>query len=352
MKLKIGDHLVQSALITAQQLDEALEAQTVFGGRLGTNLVELGFVTTAALAESLARQLGLTALVPSQLNEIHADALAAVDSELASEHMIVPLSLEKRKLRVAMADPTDLSAVDELAFRTGYQVIPVVAPELLVEYALEKFYDVQRVSRYVRIGANLDEQVAKDGPGVPEPPVTRPKQSAPTGRDGIREAVQDLVGCTKNSGVLSVLKRYLALYFERVVICVVDDERLRPWIQSGCVVPPEVSCDGVGNPLEAIEVDPTRSALCRAASQSQEPSLEPAPDAPGDRLLVKLLDPPPDARILVFPIQIKDPVEAVAFATGARTPEAEGRLGAHALFATKVSQAIQLVRLRHAILSL
>ncbi len=65
MKLKIGDHLVQNGLITEQQLDEALEAQTVFGGRLGTNLVELGFVTTAALAESLARQLGLTALVPS-----------------------------------------------------------------------------------------------------------------------------------------------------------------------------------------------------------------------------------------------------------------------------------------------
>jgi hypothetical protein len=359
--IKIGELLVQNGLITKDQLDHALQAQIFHGGRVGSSLIELGFISTAALAEFLARQLNLPAMVPSQLNEIHPKALAAVDPELAARHMIVPLSLEKRKLQVAMADPTDVSAVDDLAFRTGYQVIPIVAPEVLIEYALEKFYHVRRPNRFLNLAANLDVQPAEEWPEIPtpggespkpavEPPkplVARPKAQVPTEHYGPREAAADLVDCTSNSDVLSILKRYLLRDFQRVAICVVDGESLRPLTQSGCTLPPEMPRDGIGKPRIAL----TYSVLCQAASSCQGPSFEPTPDAPSDRLLVKLLDPAPDEHILVFPIQIAKRVEMVAFATGARSAEAEGPLEARAAFATKTSQAIQLVRLRRAILS-
>jgi hypothetical protein len=343
---KLGDLLIGNGLITPDQLDQALQAQLVFGGRLGTNLVELGFLSTNTLAEFLARQLGLPALRPSQLNQLAPDVLETIDPKTAERHMLVPLSVEKRTLHVAMADPTDLSAVDEIAFRTGLRVIPVVAPELLVIWALEKFYGVRRANRYLRIAADpTGESEARE---QPEPVADA---AAPERGFDLRAAAAELADARKNAAVMRVLGRYLAQDFERVALLVVDDERLRGWSQSGCSLPREVLREAAKEPIHALEVDLTRSVLCRAASHSERPSVESVPPGEGDRLLVALLEPRPQEGILVFPVRVGTRVEAVALACRERRSGVLEETERHALFASKVTAAFEIVRLRKSVLS-
>jgi hypothetical protein len=168
---KIGDLLVRNGLINEEQLDQALQ------GRLGTNLVELGFITTATLAEFLATQLGMKCLLPAQLTEILKSVLEALDPETAARYMVFPIGEDRRTVQLAMVDPTDLRAVDEVAFRTGRNVAPVVAPELLVVYALERFYQVKRANRFLRFApalSALESTLASEPPTEARPASVRP----------------------------------------------------------------------------------------------------------------------------------------------------------------------------------
>jgi hypothetical protein len=92
-------------------------------------------------------------LLPAQLTEVPKSVLETLDPETAARYMVFPISEDRRTVQLAMVDPTDLRAVDEVAFRTGRNVAPVVAPELLVVYALERFYQVKRANRFCRARA-------------------------------------------------------------------------------------------------------------------------------------------------------------------------------------------------------
>src|SRR5689334_12601613 len=120
MALKLGELLVRKGMVTETQLAEGLRAQQLFGGRLGTNLVELGYLTEHALAQFLSEQTGLPAIGAADLENIPPTVTKAIPREVVVRHKIIPLSLHQRRLRVAMADPTDIKAVDEVSFSTGY----------------------------------------------------------------------------------------------------------------------------------------------------------------------------------------------------------------------------------------
>ena len=147
MALKLGELLISKKMFTRKQLEEALEAQAVFGGRLGTILIEMGAIGELDLAQVLSNQLGVPVAHPDQLVDIPADALNALTPELAQKYQVLPLRLEKRILTVVMANPRDLKAIDELGLRTGYVIRPILAPELRLAYALEHYYRVPRKKR-------------------------------------------------------------------------------------------------------------------------------------------------------------------------------------------------------------
>ena len=144
MALKLGELLVSKKLFTRKQLEEALQAQAVFGGKLGTILIEMGAIGELDLAQVLSNQLGVPFVHPDQLVDIPAAALNALTPELAQKYQVLPLRLEKRILTVVMANPRDLKAIDELGLRTGYVIRPILAPELRLTYALEHYYRIPR----------------------------------------------------------------------------------------------------------------------------------------------------------------------------------------------------------------
>ena len=140
--MKLGDWLVSKGKITADQLARALHDQSFFGERLGTSLIKLGFVDEDTLGEYLA-DISRTRYAPAQqLENIRPEVIATVPPKLAAKYRIVPIAIQGRKLHLAMRDPKDLIALDEIAFLTGLSIEPYVATEGRLVRAIERYYQI------------------------------------------------------------------------------------------------------------------------------------------------------------------------------------------------------------------
>src|SRR5262245_39184917 len=135
---RVGDLLLEAGVITREQLNEALRHQARAGGRLGTNLVELGFVDEKTLATFLARQLSIPSVTTAQIDRITPGVLQLVSAQTAERLRVIPMREDSGKLWVAMADPTDKHALTELEQAVRRPVRPMVCPEMLMQQALEK----------------------------------------------------------------------------------------------------------------------------------------------------------------------------------------------------------------------
>ncbi len=151
MAPKLGEILIAGKHISPSDLKKALDAQLVFGGRLGTNLIDLGLLDEQTLTRVLQEQRRVQVATPRMLEEADPKAIAMIPRRLAERHQCVPFAIDEHHLKVAMIDPTDLIALDELAFATGRKIVPFIAPEIRVLGHLEQHYDVQRPVRYVRL---------------------------------------------------------------------------------------------------------------------------------------------------------------------------------------------------------
>jgi len=139
MAVRIGELLLKEKRITVEQLQEALNHQRQHGGKLGFNLVKLGFVKDAEITALLSKQYGVPSISLHDF-EIDPAVLKLVPAETAQKYQIVPLARAGATLTIAMTDPTNVFAMDDIRFMTGYNVEPVVASESAVLDALEKYY--------------------------------------------------------------------------------------------------------------------------------------------------------------------------------------------------------------------
>lgn len=159
MKKNLGQLLIEQGLIDDKVLGEALQRQVIFGGRLGTNLLEMGVVTEDDLMKILAYQLNIPYAQPRHFEKIPKEVLDSVPKELLSKHRIVPLAVEGHRVTLAMTDPLKLDIVDEVAFHTNMVVQPVVASEVRIVEALERYYGIRREARYIAVSEKIaDEQ--------------------------------------------------------------------------------------------------------------------------------------------------------------------------------------------------
>ncbi len=155
MQMKVGSMLVMQRIITEAQLEEALKNQVIFGGKIGTNLIELGYLTADRLSEFLSKNKGVPSVTSQELQDIPPQVIALIPAEIVKKHQIIPISLEKKRLTVAMADPADLAIIDKLAFITGLYINPVVIPEILLITSMERYYKIKRATRYIAISKDM-----------------------------------------------------------------------------------------------------------------------------------------------------------------------------------------------------
>ncbi|MCG2813270.1 MAG: Flp pilus assembly complex ATPase component TadA, partial [Thermodesulfovibrionales bacterium] len=139
MAAKLGQILINSGIITEAQLNEALTIQKKFGGRLGTNLVKLGHLTEDKLVTFLSKQYGMSAIDLAEY-KIDSSVLKLITADMAKKYMIMPLTRTGATLTVAMADPSNVFAVDDIKFMTGYNVEVVIATESALINAITTYY--------------------------------------------------------------------------------------------------------------------------------------------------------------------------------------------------------------------
>ena len=139
MAVRIGELLLKERRITPEQLQEALNYQRQNGGKLGFNLIKLGYVKDEEITALLSKQYGVPSIALTQF-EIDPAVVKLVPAETAQKYQIVPLSRAGATLTIAMTDPTNVFAMDDIKFMTGYNVEPVVASETAVIEAIAKYY--------------------------------------------------------------------------------------------------------------------------------------------------------------------------------------------------------------------
>jgi type IV pilus assembly protein PilB len=139
MAVRIGELLLKEKRITPDQLQEALNYQKANGGKVGYNLVKLGFVKDEELTALLSKQYGVPSINLAQF-EIDLTVIKLIPAETAQKYQIIPLSRSGATLTIAMTDPTNVFAMDDIKFMTGYNVEPVVASETAVAEAIVRYY--------------------------------------------------------------------------------------------------------------------------------------------------------------------------------------------------------------------
>jgi len=157
--MRIGEMLLGAGMITDDQLKEALRKQNEEGGKLGSVLVKHGFIEEDELTAHLSQQYGVPAINLANF-EIDESIFKLIPSETARKYELIPINRTGATLTIAMVDPTNVFAMDDIKFMTGYNVEPVIASELAILDAIESYYQSTSAIELKRVMDDLTAQSA------------------------------------------------------------------------------------------------------------------------------------------------------------------------------------------------
>lgn len=320
MSARLGEMLLKVGALTEGQLEQVLNAQAIYGGRLGTNLVEMGLVEEEELAYLLSEQLGVRYVDPAELDAIPGTLLAVIPLEMVQRYRVLPLAIDGKRLTLAMANPSDFKALDEIAFSTGMVITPRVCSELRLNIALERFYGIKRTMRYIPVEGGVRSRFAAT---VANPAaVAAMKEPAWAGgvdactpeRVSVKELARMLSASFGEDEVVKALLSYLAGEFDRGGFL-----RLRGGTAHG------VHAVGDGMPVQGFagytaQVSQTRQ-LRRVVLEKRLFLGEMAADD-ADAALLRAMGAKVPAPALLVPVSLKGEVAGVICANDQR-----GRLG-------------------------
>jgi hypothetical protein len=382
MNLRLGELLIKKNMLTKAQLEEALQAQVIFGGKLGTVLIEMGLISEGALAENLAQQLSIPCAQPGQLQEIPADVIKIISPELAEKHKVVPVAVNGKKLTLAMADPHNLKSIDEISFRTGYIVRPVLALEVRLVFALEEYYGIKRTMRYIapprQVRDELNQVHIFD---TPEGPVASPETdedlSMPgsewiyqkpeettepaiedieelTDQDLVEEVddeesitlattVQALVNVTDRDEVADAVIAYLGAHYARAVLFMVVAGQVTGWRSAK---------DGRPLPgFEQFQLPLSEPSILKTAVESKSFFLGPVPQNSANLALTTVLGKPAPKTALLIPLSMLGRVVGLIYVDDAAKDLPQAVVDVQQLV-SKALMAFELLILQNKILRL
>lgn len=379
----LGEYLIKKNLLSSAQLEEALQAQVIFGGKLGTVLIEMGLLTEEALADLLSQQLAIPCAKPGELQNIPAEVIAIISPELANKHKVLPVAVNGRKLTLAMAEPRNLKAIDEISFRTGYIVRPILALEVRLIFALERYYDIKRTMRYIAPPRQVREELNKltvfqtpDGPiramesdedlGVPgsehvylktdEAAAETPLEDTSEELDdaaliedledeeiSLATTASELVAVTTRDDVANAVIRYLGAHFARAALFMVVAGQVTGWrsVRAGQPIPG----------FDQFQMPLSEPSVLKTAVESNSFFLGPVPQSGANLALTTLLGKPAPQTSLLLPLSMLGRVVGLIYVDDPAADLAKAVIDVQQL-ATKALMAFELLILHNKILRL
>ena len=167
MSVRLGELLTKASLISHDQLKEALKLQKETGGKLGETLIKLNFVSEEDITECLSQQFGVPSINLAHF-EIDTGVIKLIPSDVARKYNILPVNKTGATITIAMADPTNVFAMDDIKFMTGYNVEPVVASEMGIKAAIDNYYgttaslELKKVMEDLQTSENADLEVLEE----------------------------------------------------------------------------------------------------------------------------------------------------------------------------------------------
>jgi hypothetical protein len=334
LAVKLGTLLLRNAAIGLSQLEGALRNQVLYGGRLGTNLVELGFLDLELLSAYLAELTGFPIATPTLLEEAEPRLLDRLGSDDAHRLRAIPLGYVGEgadTVAVAFVDPKDAAATDHVATRLGAHVAPYVVPELRALYYLEKHFGLPRRARFVRAGRpptepepeGAERRRSQPAGGVAMPPALtvepRHKRSeAPPAAAAPRppvavsfeDACQRIDAAPHRERIADVFAEYARGRCDALVIFLIRDGNALGW--RGYVAPPATA----GSPLEELSLPLAGASTLQTAHDAGQPFTGAPPKTahPTETRLWKALGTAEPAGVAVVPIVFKQRVVNLVYA--------------------------------------
>lgn len=342
MAITLGDMLIEAKLITPRQFDEALRTRVLFGGKIGTSLIELGYIQEENLAQFLSKKLAVPYVPPDDLLAISEDVVALFSSEVAVKYRAIPYKLEGKRLSVIMADPSDLMAVDEISFVTGYIIKPLVAPEVRLMQALAKYYGMEIDDRHQHILQRIERSKADAEPPVPdasaeaapEPPREyHPEEHAPAPappvveeehthhewaermeKYSISDVAKALAAASDREEIGDILIRYMAGGFSTAALFVIRGDAAYGWrgARGNEAVPG----------FNRLRVALHEPSVLKTVVEAMTFYLGPVPETPANKIIIDALGASAE-RALILPLKISGRVVAIAYAEGGKADPGE-----------------------------
>lgn len=324
--MKLGEALVKASLVTKEQLRLGLERQVIFGGRIGTNLVELNIIKESELVSFLSKYLKVPAVDPSKFVSLDDEIISCISKEMAEKYRAVPFRKDRNRLHVALLDPRSMEAVDELRFITGYDIIPYVTSELRLLYALEKYYGLERDLRYISIFGKEGEQLQE-----------QPKDSE-EGKKQLAKIKEAFANAKERDEIIGLLLNESKKISARAAIFVLKGDRVAGWRARG------MDAENI-----EIKVEPASifSDVINRKSYYRGPLLK----IPGNEPLISLLSGNPQDCCMI-PIQLRDRIIALLYMDNGNNSVLDAGLSYLHSLALMASYSFEITIIRRKILDL
>jgi hypothetical protein len=314
-KLKLGEVLVREGLITRQQLNLALERQVVFGGRIGTNLIELRILTEEEFKDFLSKYYKLRAVTNEMIASLSEEAMYALDQKLIDTQKIIPLMIEGKKLHCAFLDP-DIEKIDELRFITGFDIIPYAIPEMRFLDILERYYGKKTEKRLFI--SYLDR--------------FNPKTEALDTIESIKKAFSSV---DNPEEVIDILLRGTYKMAERVAVFRIWDGKIIFWKAKGLCI-------------EGFEIAKEESSIFSEVIEKNVFYRGPLHDPQMNVPLINILSGIP-CDVLVMPLTVREKIIALFYCDNGNDAVLDARVVSLSKIASMASLAFEIIILKEKI---
>lgn len=373
MAITLLEMLLDAGLITPGQCDESLQNRVFFGGRIGTNLIELDCVEEEDLARFLSRKLAVPYVDPKVLLNLTPDVIGLIPPDIALQYQVIPLRLDNLRLTIAMADPTALIAIDEISFITGKIIQPMITPEVRLVQALGKYYRYEIDERYRQVIERIEERRQATArvaalAEVPQPVATPPEPAAdevpttaePTAsaagegeepqqepwkaqieRYSIDQTSRSLARAEDPGEIGDCLIRFLGQTFGRAALFLIRAEAICGWraIRDGETL----------EDFREVRIPVTGTSVLESVTELQTPYLGPLPASPFSACLIEALGGESDGEALLVPVLLGNRTVVILYAGDSRE-KLQGEAFVLEKLATKAALAFEILIAREKIL--
>jgi Type II secretion system (T2SS), protein E, N-terminal domain len=341
--MKLGTLLLRNAAIGLSQLEAALRNQVLYGGRLGTNLVELGYIDLEMLSAYLAELSGFPIATPTLLEQADPALLERLGAEDAHRLRAIPLGYLGEgtgTIAVALVEPMDFEAVDQVAARLEANVTPYIVPELRALYYLERLFGLPRRARFVRSGRSGrsgdgqdveigDRRRTQPPMGMVMPPsfTLEPRRRRPTSEAppagampfaiGYGAACERIDTATNRDQIAEAFVQYAQGRCDALVVFLIRDGNALGW--RSWVAPPAV----LTQPIEELSLPLGGASSLQSAHDAGQPFVGTPPSAarPVEKQLWAALATQPEPfAVLVVPVLVKQRAVNLIYAHIANNP--------------------------------